>query len=156
VSEVRRIRRESRECALQFLFGLEFTKDEDWPGQLEAFWAARPAWAEMWQDDVDSGWAVVPQRRGVRRYADRLVKGIFEHLEELDAGITAALENWSPERVGRIEWCILRVAYFEMQFQDDVPDAVAIDEAIEIAKLYGTEETPRFVNGILDRLRRHE
>lgn len=154
MSEVRRIRREARECALQFLFGLEFTKDEEWPDQLEAFWAARPAWAEMWQDDVDSDWAVLPQRRGVRRYADRLVKGIFENLEPLDAEITEALENWTPERVGRIEWSILRIALYEMRHLNDIPDAVAIDEAIEIAKLYGTEETPRFVNGVLDRLRR--
>lgn len=155
MAEVRRIRREARECALQFLFGLDFTSD-DWEAKLEAFWASRPRWAEMWHEPEDDAWAVLPQRKGVRRYADKLITGIAENKEALDAEITGALENWTPDRVGRIEWNILLIALYEMRYVPDVPDAVAIDEAIEIAKAFGTEETPRFVNGVLDRLRKKD
>jgi len=71
----------------------------------------------------------------------------------LDADIDTAVHNWSPERVGRVERNILRIALYEMRHADDVPAAVAINEAIELAKMYGTDDAPRFVNGVLDRLR---
>lgn len=130
-------RRAGRERAVQFLFGLDFTGnavDE----ALDAFWESTPA------------------RPTVREYAEHLVRGVEAHLGEIDAAIAAALENWSPERVGRIERNALRVAYFEMRFVDDVPDGVAINEAIEVARRFGSDEAPRFVNAVLDRLRKGE
>jgi N utilization substance protein B len=130
-----KIRRGARERALQFLFGLDFT-EYDWEGSLESFWAT------------------CASRPGVRKYAESLVRGVMENLEDLDAAIGKAAENWAPDRIGRIERNILRVALFEMRHGEDVPTTVAINEAVEVAKRFGAEEAPRFVNGVLDRLRK--
>ena len=130
------IRTQAREKALQFLFGLDFTR-YPWEDELEIFWEDNPAEA------------------GVRRYADKLIKGVSENLDPLDELVQQALEHWNPDRVGYIERSILRIAAFEMRFMDNVPNAVAINEAIELAKRFGGDEAPRFINGVLDRLKRH-
>ena len=119
---------------MQCLFGLDFTGNEV-DDALAVFWDSTPA------------------RATVREYAETLVRGVAAHLEELDEAITGALENWSPERVGRIERNAIRVALYEMRFVDDVPDGVAINEAIEVARRFGSDEAPRFVNAVLDRLK---
>lgn len=129
-----RSRRQARECALQFLFGLDFTA-YDWREVIGEFWEDRPA------------------RQQVRVYAEYLIQGVMDHWTELDAEIKAALDRWSFDRVNRIERNILRVALFEMRHAADVPEAAALDEAIEVAKRFGSDEAPRFVNGVLDRLR---
>ena len=128
-----RARRKARCRALEFLFGLEFTGDE-WQSALVAFWKT------------------FETKESVREYAELLVAGAFERREELDEYIDAALKGWTPERVGRIERNVLRIAVFEMGFVDDVPPKVAINEAIELAKSYGTDESPGFVNAVLDRI----
>jgi N utilization substance protein B len=131
------IRRRARERALQFLFGLDFTQYE-------------------WHDAIEEFWTTNPTRTSVKDYAMRLIQGVLDHLGELDNGIIAALENWNWERVGRIERNILRVALYEMRYGADVPEKVAINEAIEVAKQFGSPEAPRFVNGVLDRLTKNE
>lgn len=135
-------RRAAREHALRFLFGIDFTQDDDWERALERYWRMDP----------EETAALAADSR-VRRYAEALIIGVCTNLERLDQRIGAALENWTPDRVGYVERAILRTAAFEMLHRDDVPATVAINEAIEIAKLYGTDDTPRFVNGVLDRLR---
>jgi len=120
---------------MQFLFGLDFT-GYDWDSALEGFWETNPA------------------RPSVRQYAEHLVAGVFEHLDALDGAVAEALHHWNPNRVGRVERAILRIAIFEMSHQDDVPQNVAINEAIEIAKGFGTEDSARFVNGVLDRIKK--
>jgi len=129
-----RVRRRARERAMQFLFGLDFTQYE-WRSNIEGFWSAHPS------------------RPGVRRYAEGLVRGVVENCGVLDEAIAGALENWAPERVGRVERNVLRVALYEMGFVADVPRNVAMNEAIEIARSYGGDDAPRFVNGVLDRLK---
>jgi N utilization substance protein B len=129
------VRRRARERALQFLFGLEFTR-------------------YAWEDAIDSFWDTRPSKPAVRQYAIQLIRGVQENLTELDEEISAALQNWSADRVGRVERAILRIALHEMRHESDVPAAVAMNEAIELAKSFGTDDTPRFVNGVLDRLRR--
>ncbi|NIA13025.1 MAG: transcription antitermination factor NusB [Nitrospiraceae bacterium] len=132
-----RVRRRARERALQFLFGLDFTQ-------------------YAWDEVVEDFWDTHPSRASVRRYANKLIKGVSQGRDALDEAITGALDRWSPERVGRVEWNILRMALYEMRHRPDVPTNVALNEAIEIAKAYGAEESPRFVNGVLDRLRTPE
>lgn len=127
-------RRRARECALQFLFGLEFT-------------------GYAWDETVDGFWSLAPSRQGVRQYAQSLITGVCTDRDALDAEIDDAVHKWSPDRVGRIERNILRIALYEMRNAKDVPTTVAINEAIELAKMYGVDEAPRFVNGVLDRLR---
>ena len=128
-----RARRKARCRALELLFGLEFTQD-DWRGALAAFWKT------------------FETKESVREYTEILVAGVVEHGEALDEDIDAALKGWTPERVGRIERNVLRIAVFEMGLVDDVPLKVAINEAIELAKGYGTDESPGFVNAVLDRI----
>lgn len=128
------VRRKARERVLQFLFGLEFTR-------------------YGWEDALGTFWSMAPARPSVKQYAETVIGGVYEHLGDLDRDIDAALQNWSPERVGRVERNVLRIALFEMRFMSDVPPAVAINEAIELAKIYGAEDASRFVNGVLDRLR---
>lgn len=127
------VRRRARERALQFLFGLEFTS-YTWDAVLDDFWDTRPS------------------RPSVKDYAIQLIRGVQENLPRLDEEIAAALQNWSADRVGRVERAILRIALYEMRHQPDVPAPVAINEAIELAKAFGTDDAPRFVNGVLDRL----
>ncbi len=76
------------------------------------------------------------------------------HLEELDEEIAGSLDNWTPDRIGYVERAVLRIALYEMRHCDDVPDSVAINEALEVTKIFGTEDAPKFINGVLDRLKR--
>lgn len=90
----------------------------------------------------------------MRAYAEKLITGVCANREELDTSINAALDNWTPDRVGKIELAAIRIALFEMIYLSDVPASVAINEAIEVTRNYGSDEAPRFVNGVLDRLRK--
>ncbi|HRK35963.1 MAG TPA: transcription antitermination factor NusB [Candidatus Hydrogenedentes bacterium] len=129
-----KVRRAARERAMQFLFGLEFT-------------------AYSWEEVLDQFWDSHPARASVRAYADSLVRGVMEHREELDAIIDGALDRWTPDRVGRIERNVLRVALYEMRYGDNVPTSVAMNEAIEVVKQFGTDESPAFINAVLDRVK---
>jgi N utilization substance protein B len=132
-----KIRRRARERALQFLFGLDFTLYE-------------------WQEALEDFWTVNPAGPGVRQYARKLICGVKDHQEALDEEIRGALENWTPSRLGYVERNVLRIGLFEMRHVQDVPQNVAINEAVEVAKTYGTDEAPRFINGVLDRLKEEE
>ena len=79
-----------------------------------------------------------------------LIGGIFDKLDEIDGAIGAHATNWRLERIAATDRNLLRVAIFELLFQDDVPAQVAINEAVEIAKRFGTQESPSFINGVLD------
>ena len=83
-------------------------------------------------------------------YAQTLVRGTLEHLEEIDALIRRQAEHWRLERMPAVDRNILRLAVFEFLYETDVPKLVILDEAIELAKEFGTEQSGRFVNGVLD------
>jgi N utilization substance protein B len=87
-------------------------------------------------------------------YARRLISGACENEVEISARIAAALDNWSPERLGHIERGVLRVAMSELLYGGGLPAAVVISEAVNLAKEFGPEDSPRFVNGVLDRMRK--
>ena len=87
-------------------------------------------------------------------HARKLVTGVWERKADFDALIDEKAVHWSLERMPGVDRNIMRVALFELRNCDDVPEKVAIDEAIEIAKTFGAKESPRFVNGILDAIRR--
>jgi len=86
------------------------------------------------------------------RYAKSLVSGTLEHREEIDDLIRAQADNWRLERMPAVDRNILRLAIFEMLYERDVPKLVIVDEAIELAKRFGSEQSGRFVNGLLDGL----
>ena len=82
-------------------------------------------------------------------FTRRLAEGAIEHVEELDGIIASHAQGWDLERIAPLERNIMRVALYEMRYSDDVPDEVAIDEAVEMAKKYSGTDAPGFVNGIL-------
>lgn len=127
-------RREGRETAVQLLFSREFT-----PGESE--------------HDVEGFFKIHTAKGEVRTHAEALYRGVSGRLEELDAQIEPVLENFRMERLSGVDRNILRVALYEMHHCPEVPPVVAISEAVEIAKRFGGEQSGRFVNGVLDKLK---
>jgi N utilization substance protein B len=92
----------------------------------------------------------------VREQTDRFIDRVLSQLETIDARIEAIVENFSPERIDPVDRAILRLAAWEILFDPEIPAPVAINEAVEIAKRFGTVESARFVNGILDHMAKEE
>ena len=127
-------RRKAREKALQMLFQLDFY-GEDAETICNTFWKGNPVGQQ------------------VREFAEVLVKGTLAHIESIDRMIASTIENWTMERLASVDKAILRFATYELIYIADIPPNVTINEAVEIAKSYGTEESGRFVNGVLDKIR---
>lgn len=87
-------------------------------------------------------------------FARLLVMGTLEHIEEIDEVLKKRLEHWDFTRLGKVDLAILRISIYALLFQKDIPASVTIDEAIDLAKHYGSEDSYRFVNGVLDGVRR--
>ncbi len=130
-------RRKGRTFALMILYELEFR-----PGESER------VLKEFWQDHPR-------QSPEVQAFADSLVRGTLERAPEIDRLIAAHAAHWSLARIAPVERNILRLAAYELLHRHDIPEKVAINEAIELAKLYGSLESGAFVNGILDQIRLH-
>jgi N utilization substance protein B len=90
----------------------------------------------------------------VPEYAVDLVEGVIDNLDRIDAVLGEHSEGWTVERMPPVDRAVLRLALYELTVRDDVPDAVVIDEAVELAKSLSTDESPRFVNGVLGRVLR--
>ena len=127
-------RRKAREFALMMLYELEFRPSEA-DRLLKGFWQEHPAAPE------------------VQSFAESLVRGTLEHATELDRQVAGHATHWSLARIAPVERNILRLAAYELLYRHDIPEKVAINEAIDLAKLYGSEESGAFVNGILDQIR---
>src|SRR5947209_2166422 len=89
----------------------------------------------------------------LRQFCLALYDGVLTHGADIDARLTAAAENWRLPRMAGVDRNILRLGAFELLFGGDTPPGVALDEAIELARRYGSVDSPAFVNGVLDRLR---
>lgn len=90
-------------------------------------------------------------------YASVLARGSYAHLDEVDALIDAVSDNWSLDRMPGTDRNLLRIAVYELRFADErLGDAIVINEAVEVAKAYGTDESSRFVNGVLGRIARQK
>lgn len=90
----------------------------------------------------------------VNEYTIELVEGVHAHAERIDAILSDYAEGWTVARMPDVDRAILRLGVYELLWRDDVPDPVAIDEAVELAKALSTDESPRFVNGVLARVLR--
>ncbi|HAR49982.1 MAG TPA: transcription antitermination factor NusB [Smithella sp.] len=126
-------RRKAREIALQVLYGLNFV-NVDVQEALDLFW----------------GNFVAPKT--AKEFAAFLVQGICEHKEELDKLISGCSDNWSLGRMSRVDINILRLAVFEFLYCDDIPPKVTLNEAVDLGKTFGSENSGSFINGILDAL----
>jgi transcription antitermination protein NusB len=83
----------------------------------------------------------------------QLVLGTVEHLSEIDSLIEEHLENWTLERLGNVDRALLRLAVFEMKYLEEIPFSVSMNEAVEIAKIYGDEKSGKFINGVLSKVK---
>jgi N utilization substance protein B len=97
-------------------------------------------------------WREFPGEAEGREYADEVVRGLSADLSEADRHIRAASQNWRLERMTAVDRNILRLGTWELLYKPDVPRAVIIDEAVEMAKRYGNEGSGAFVNGVLERI----
>ena len=133
-------RRRARECALQMLYALDVN-----PGDT-----VEQVFTHFWRDFA--GEAAEERDADVMGFAERLVRGAQTNLVEIDDIIQRASKNWRLERMARVDRNLLRLGAYELRFENDVPGRVVINEAIELAKRFGTAESPAFVNGLLDRI----
>ena len=129
-------RRKAREVALQFLYQLDLQGEPDPAPHGPEFWARHPL------DDDTHG------------FADAIVHGTKTRQREIDDIIARFTEHWDLDRMAVVDRNILRLAVYELGWRADTPPKVVINEAIEIAKKFGTRESSRFINGILDRVHR--
>ncbi|MEI8234807.1 MAG: transcription antitermination factor NusB [Verrucomicrobiota bacterium] len=127
-------RREGREAAVQFLYQRDLNAGENAETVAE-FWEIRPA------------------AKRVREFGMAIAEGVLTHQAAIDERIRQAASNYDLHRIAAVDRNILRIAIFEMLFCPEVPPVVSINEAIEIAKRFGSDESGRFVNGVLDRIR---
>jgi len=127
-------RRKARELALQVLYQTDFSRSLAEACFPDTFWLDKEVQPE------------------VKAFTECLVKGVMQHKNEIDGIIQKNTEHWSPGRMAMVDRNILRFSIFELIYLEDIPAKVTINEAIEIAKIYGNEESGAFVNGILDHI----
>jgi len=128
-------RRDAREWAFQYLFQYDFNpEDSSW--NRDRFWAEKETDART------------------RRFAEELIEGVLQNREDLDRRIVGYAEHWDLDRMSGVDRNVMRMALYEMLYRPDIPPIVSINEAVDIAKHFSTDESGRFVNGILDRARK--
>ncbi len=127
-------RREGREAAVQYLYQLDIHGD-------------------LRLDLSDDFWKLRESAPAVKAFAENLIQGVLQHCQEVDTRIAKVSQNFSFERLNMVDRNILRLAVYEMFFNLDVPPVVAINEAIELAKAFGGEDSGKFVNGVLDKIK---
>ena len=128
-------RRELRENTFVMLFHKEFHDIDEMKEQFEFYFEKKAPMSE--KDET---------------YVSERVYDILSKLNEIDSDIEEASESWTVSRMSKIDLSIMRLAYYEMRFDESVPLQVAINEAVEIAKLYGGDNSPSFINGVLGKL----
>ena len=125
-------RRQLRENVFKMLFRVEFHDDKELPEQLILF-----------EDELE------PISEDEKIYMTNKYKDIYAHIEELDAAINEVSKGWKTVRMGKVDLTLIRLAVYEIRFEEEIPVKVSINEAVELAKKYGTDDSPAFVNGIL-------
>lgn len=128
-------RRKSRESTLQILFQLEFD-DSDPDDVINQFWKGKKA------------------SREIKDYSSYLIRGIISHQDSVDRIIQSVSDHWRLSRMPIVDRNILRMAAFELFYEEGLAPAIVINEAIEVAKKFSSDQAAQFINGILDALRR--
>jgi N utilization substance protein B len=152
-------RREARERAVQFLFQHDLNPPENLDRALNEFWDTQRAAAiagekgpATWGQPVE----LPPPTAGeaeMRLFADPLIRGTLEHRDAIDEHIKKHAKNWDFHRIATVDRNIMRLAIYEMLFREDIPPIVSINEAVDIAKKFSTQDSGKFVNGILDKIK---
>ncbi|CRZ33684.1 NusB antitermination factor [Herbinix hemicellulosilytica] len=128
-------RRELREHVFLMMFRKEFHDKNELPEQIK-----------LYLSDLEN---ISPEEYD---YLIKRVNAIMEKVEEIDDILSKTTSGWSIKRLGKVELTILRIAVYEMRYDDEIPVKVAINEAVELAKTFGGDETPAFINGVLAKL----
>jgi N utilization substance protein B len=129
-------RRETREWIVQLLYQLDMNSKTPLEGVFRHFWADKK---------------VAPK---ARQFVESCVTGVKDHLVEIDATIQKCTENWDLSRMAAVDRNVLRMAAHEILYRSDIPTVVSINEAVDLAKYFSNRESGKFVNGILDRIRK--
>jgi len=128
-------RKQSREFAMQMLYQMEFRKGDDHDEQLAL--AFEESEREFTTRD--------------KAYIEDVIHGVHQNLAELDEIVESNAKGWKITRLARIDLSILRLSIYEIKYRDDIPFTVSINEAVELAKKYGTDDSGSFINGILSK-----
>src|SRR5688500_419415 len=152
-------RREARERAVQFLFQHDMNPPEDLEVALNHFWDSQRA-AAIAEEKGVANWGQpielpppTADEAAMRLFAEPLIRGALDHRDEADAIIKKHAQNWDLHRMAAVDRNILRLAIYEMLYRDDIPPVVSINEAVDIAKKFSTQDSGKFVNGILDKVK---
>ncbi|MCL2050117.1 MAG: transcription antitermination factor NusB [Lachnospiraceae bacterium] len=132
-------RREIREHIFKLLFRAEFNQPEEMDEQTAFFF------------ESDDNKAALKKAGFIK---GKLFK-VLERLPEIDQALSQTVEGWDINRIGKVDLAILRLAIYEMRFDDEIPEGVAINEAVELAKKFGQDNSKAFVNGVLSKLLKH-
>ncbi len=127
-------RREIREQIFQILFRIEFHQGEDLSEQLKY---------QIEEGETADADAV---------YIQNKIDAVIANITQIDEMINEAATGWKTSRMGKVDLTLLRLAVYEIKFEEDIPTKVAINEAVELAKRYGTDSSPAFVNGVLAKI----
>jgi N utilization substance protein B len=152
-------RREARERAVQFLFQHDLNPPEKLDEALEHFWTSQRA-AAIAEEKGAATWGEETElpppsadEAAVRLFAEPLIRGAIEHRTAVDEQIKKYAKNWELHRIAAVDRNILRLAIYEMLYREDIPPVVSINEAVDIAKKFSTQDSGKFVNGILDKVK---
>ena len=137
-------RANARELAVHLIYGIDFTKDE--PEEVVATRLDKDYYGKLAPEN--QVYADRPSR-AQRAYIDKVVAGVTNRIDELNATIQQFSIGWDVNRISKLARAVMQLAIFEIQCIDDVPTGVAISEAVRIVKMYDGEETSAFINGIL-------
>ena len=128
-------RRELRENVFKMLFRVDFYDQGELTEQLRLF-------TEELENLSETDFL----------YINNKCNEIFDKIPELDTAVNAVVEGWKTSRMGKVDLSIIRLAVYEMKYEEDIPKKVAINEAVELAKMYGTDDSASFINGVLAKL----
>lgn len=153
-------RRQGREWALQMLFQSDLNPGLDIDAAIPKFW--RQQWTCQMEEaekkdektEVNESKTVEDQVAPpkMRLFTEKIVRGVLTHLPEIDEKLKSYTLNWPMHRMGSVERNVLRLAFYELMFCEDVPAPVVLNEAIDLAKYFSNADAGRFVNGVLDKL----
>jgi N utilization substance protein B len=152
-------RREARERAVQFLFQYDLNPPANLEEALNQFWESQQA-AAIADEKGPSSWGEkselpppTAEESAVRLFAEPLIRGTLERRNEIDEQIRRHAKNWDLHRMAVVDRNVLRLAIYEMLHREDIPPVVSINEAVDIAKKFSTQDSGKFVNGILDKIK---
>lgn len=145
-------KREARQIALHAIFEMEFKSKQDWVNILDT--RLEPSVYSSLSEEVDFYGKKLPETLSL--YVKSCVNGVGEQIEIIDETIKELSKDWDIKRISKVTLAILRLAIYEIKFEDDIPVGASINEAVDLAKMYDSDESGSFINGILGTLSRKD